>query len=288
MKKSVRIAMIICCLFYGKFKSQANNNLDKQDMFELISERQKRNIEYELIQYAEIRRENASMGDLLSRMWGHFGKPQAILFEGYEYNIKDKKTGLGFVVSYGASGPAYYAEKGNVEGLKPVVAAFEKFLASSKNVDCEIEVDTDFGLYLCGSKDGIPYDKEKYKNEVSDLFNSGSTGNQYFDDLIVHLKNSMENYLKEHKPSYTQMDIDECINYLTMYVITVLRTKTKDEGMYAIKTTVLVLNEVNKRSNNTLIETSEREQIVKIINLASSRMGYSSADVDITEEWREF
>lgn len=129
-------------------------------MFVLAPE-SNRDIEYEFIQYGEIRRKNAPIGDLLSRMWGHFGKPQNILFEGFTYNIKDQKTGLDLLGPFGASGPAYYAEKENVEKLQPTVLDFEKFLAASENADCEIEVDTDFGIYLCGAKDGVPYDKEK-------------------------------------------------------------------------------------------------------------------------------
>lgn len=120
-----------------------------------------RNVEYEFIQYGEIRNQSAPIGDLLSRLWGHFGEPQSILFEGFIYNIKYKNTGLSFIASFGASGPVYLGEQQNVEKLEPIVESFEKFLDTSPNVDCEIEIDTDFGIYLCGASNGIPYDKEK-------------------------------------------------------------------------------------------------------------------------------
>lgn len=130
------------------------------NMFEVAKEPE-RNIETTLIQYAEIRNESAAMGDFLSKLWGHFGKPQCILFEGYIYTLRDKKSGLYFEASFGASGPGYYGEKKNIEKLKPVIESFEKFIDESENFDCEIEIDTDFGIYLCGAKNGIPYDKEK-------------------------------------------------------------------------------------------------------------------------------
>jgi hypothetical protein len=202
MKKIIGFGLIVTALFCSNLKSQAKktaNNLN--NMYELVSETPKPNIEYELIQHGEIRRENASMGDLLSRMWGHFGKPQIILYEGYEYNIKDKKTGLDFIVSYGAFGPAFYAEKLNVEKIKPVVIMFEKFLDHSQNVDCEIEVETDFGIYLCGAKNGIPYDTPK-NGEQADQFSIGSSGNEVFDNLITKLKESMENPLKHDSLLY--------------------------------------------------------------------------------------
>lgn len=132
-----------------------------QNMYEKVNTPTNRNVEYDFIQNGKIRNENAPMGDMLSRLWTHFGKPENILFEGYTYNIKDKNTGLVFMVSFGASGPAYHAEKKDIDKLKPIIISFEKFLDSSYNADCEIEVDTDFGIYLCGAKNGVPYDREK-------------------------------------------------------------------------------------------------------------------------------
>lgn len=80
-------------------------------MYEIALEPKDKNLEYELIEYGKIRNESAPIGDMLSRLWGHFGKPQSILFEGYIYSLKDKTTGLNFIMSFGASGPVYLAEK---------------------------------------------------------------------------------------------------------------------------------------------------------------------------------
>ncbi|MDR6463353.1 hypothetical protein [Chryseobacterium sediminis] len=57
--------------------------------------------------------------------------------------------------------PGYDAKKNNIEKIKPRISEFELILDNSKNADCEEEIETDFGLFLCGAKDRIPYDKQK-------------------------------------------------------------------------------------------------------------------------------
>ena len=254
-----------------------------------LTPKQNRDVEYELIRPGKIRNENASMGDLLSRMWGHFGKPETILFEGFIYNIKDEKSGLDFLVSYGTSGPTFLAEKENLETLEPTILAFEEFLDNSKNVDCEIEIDTDFGIYLCGAKNGIPYDSEKYNNEKVDVFYGSSTGNQHFDDLILTLKKNLEINLNESDLSLRQIDIDECIFYLNAYVVAILKSKTYDGGMFALKMTITAINNLNKRTENTLIVGDIGGKIVEIVNLASyHQKRYSSSPEDLTKELRQW
>jgi hypothetical protein len=116
---------------------------------------------FELVDYGKIRNNSAPYGDLLSRMWTHFGKPESIMFEGFNYFIKDKQTNIIFLAFFGASGPGYAAKKNDIEKIKPRVSAFEVMLDNSKNADCEEEIETDFGVFLCGAKNGVPYDKQK-------------------------------------------------------------------------------------------------------------------------------
>ncbi|WP_144038416.1 hypothetical protein [Soonwooa buanensis] len=116
---------------------------------------------FELVEFGKIRNESAPMGDFLSRMWTNFGKPESVMFEGFNYFIKDTKTNVIFSVYFGASGPGYAAKKNDIEKVKPRIYELEKILDNSKNSDCEEEIETDFGTYLCGAKNGIPYDKEK-------------------------------------------------------------------------------------------------------------------------------
>lgn len=49
---------------------------------------------YELADYGKIRNEQAPIGDQISRMWQNFGKPETIMFEGFDYYIQDEKVEL--------------------------------------------------------------------------------------------------------------------------------------------------------------------------------------------------
>ncbi|MDQ1161520.1 hypothetical protein QE422_001888 [Chryseobacterium sp. SORGH_AS 447] len=115
-----------------------------------------------------------------------------------------------------------------------------------------------------------------------------STGDKEIDNLIVKLKKSMENYMKEANPSYSQKDVNECVSLLSNFVINIFKTHSKDEALLIVKSTVLKLNALNERCDHSLIETNEREQIAEIIILASHKMKYNSLNEDITEKWREW
>lgn len=116
---------------------------------------------FELVDFGKIRNESAPYGDLLSRMWTHFGKPESILYEGFNYFIKDTQTNIIFLAFFGASGPGYAAKRDEIEKIKPRISELETLLDHSKNADCEEEIENDFGVFLCGAKNGIPYDKPK-------------------------------------------------------------------------------------------------------------------------------
>lgn len=288
MKKLINICLIITTMLSSNLNSQVKKAYNKlNEMYELATEKPNLNIEYEFIQHGEIRKENASMGDLLSRMWGHFGKPQKILFEGYLYEIKDKKTGLSFTVSYGASGPAYYTEKVNVEKLRLAVIQFEKLLNDSENADCEIEIETDFGIYLCGSKNGIPYDIPK-DEEQSNQSNIRSSGDQDFDNLVTKLRDSMVNTVKEYNDLSIQNEIDNYVIYLSAFGKAIFNSKSKDETDYPIMVMVKMFNNSIKNERKVYLRKRERDQIVKILNFANQKMGYSASEEDVTKKWREW
>ena len=97
-------------------------------------------------------------GDLLGRLWGLFGAPDSIEFEGFTYNLRDRETGLCFSVYSGASGPAYGGRREDAIALGPVLDSLDLLLDSSEPADCLIEYDTDFGRYAAGWSDGHPID----------------------------------------------------------------------------------------------------------------------------------
>jgi hypothetical protein len=103
---------------------------------------------------------NAFIGDFVSRIWAHYGPPDSIHFEGFDYTFRDKETGLIFSAYSAGSGPAYGGNRQDAIKLEPVLAAFDRLLESTTPADCEIEYETDFGLYHSGARDGIPFDKK--------------------------------------------------------------------------------------------------------------------------------
>lgn len=115
-----------------------------------------------------------------------------------------------------------------------------------------------------------------------------TTQNKKYSDTIELLKSSMTEYMKSTEVSYTKTDIEECINILKQYLNNISKTKSKEEGLAIVKSTVLKLNTLNEKCDSGLIETSERETIAEIIISASSDKGYNSLNEDITEEWREW
>ncbi|MEA1849672.1 hypothetical protein U9K52_12175 [Chryseobacterium sp. MHB01] len=114
------------------------------------------------------------------------------------------------------------------------------------------------------------------------------TADHYYDDLIFNVKNDLESYMNKHKPSFTEMDINACITYLTAYVEAVSRSKTVDEMLFALKMIMVALNNLNKGCDHTLISESAKEKIIEIINMVSEEKGYNLFGRDITEEWREW
>lgn len=128
----------------------------------------------------------------------------------------------------------------------------------------------------------------KRESEITKAKKMNSTGDKNIDNLITNLKKSMEDYMKIANPSYSQNDIDDCATLLSAYSLGMFKTHSKEEGMEIVKATILKLNALNDKCDNTLIETNEREQIAEIIILVGNKMGYNSIDEDITEEWREW
>jgi hypothetical protein len=96
-------------------------------------------------------------GDFLSRLWSLYGPPDEVGFEGFTYTFRDKETGMIFTAYSAGSGPAYGGFVEDASKLDPILDLFEKLLQNTKPADCEIEFETDFGIYRTGAKDGVPF-----------------------------------------------------------------------------------------------------------------------------------
>ena len=90
----------------------------------------------------------------LSQIWGIFGKPHAITYEGFIYQLRQKSTGIVFLAYSGASGPAYSFSQKDFDIAKVVLDEFEKLLGTQEPVDCEITIENDFGKYRIGYRNG--------------------------------------------------------------------------------------------------------------------------------------
>jgi len=106
--------------------------------------------------------------------------------------------------------------------------------------------------------------------------------------LLDDLKASMVSYLETAQPPYTITDINSCEKILKAYIAGIQTSRSKAAGMQLVENTVLELNALNSKTQQTLIETDQREMIAEIIILASSRRGYNHDNEDITEQWREW
>ena len=126
----------------------------------------------------------------------------------------------------------------------------------------------------------------KPKKDKTELLNLKD--NPSFEKQISLLKKSMIEYMETADPSYSKNDVEECEKILNNYLSDMSNSKSKDEGMKIVKNTVEKLNQLNEKCNFELIETSEREQIVDVIILASSKKGYNRLEDDITENWRKW
>lgn len=135
---------------------------------------------------------------------------------------------------------------------------------------------------------GQPSSNKKLEQGNLKSKDSTQTTPKDLNKLLGDLKTSMISYMQTAQPSYTIDDINSCETILKQYLADMLTSKNKKAGMKIVKKTILTLNKLNNKTQETLIETGEREQIAEIINLAASRKGYNSADEDITEEWRQW
>jgi hypothetical protein len=124
---------------------------------------------------------------------------------------------------------------------------------------------------------------EKKQNNNEKIIENKNTANP-----VDILKSRMFAYLKEFHPPYTEKDVIECGDILNLYLAEITKSKSKEEGMKIVKSTIEKLNILNQKCEGSLIETLEREQICEIIIGASAQKGYNTIEEDITETWREW
>lgn len=128
--------------------------------------------------------------------------------------------------------------------------------------------------------------KRKENQRISEIMNNTEYKNQIQE--IELLEKSMTEYMDFAEPSYTEKDIEKCKSILIEFIQNIDKTSNREEGLKIVQSTILELNELNKKCDFDLIETNEREQIAGIIIGVGNQKGYNTLSEDITEEWREW
>lgn len=93
------------------------------------------------------------------------------------------------------------------------------------------------------------------------------------------------------KAGYTQADVDRCAGILGAFLqalAPISDKKSNAEILAIVHTAVSELNKLNQDCNECLIETSEREDLLALIESAARDAGLETAERDITYEWRQW
>jgi hypothetical protein len=100
-------------------------------------------------------------GVFLGKLWALFGPP-AQRAGGYEYTLRDEKTGLEFTAYVGPRGPSYGGELEQRYLLRPVVEALELLLEHTRPINCAFhyraDVELGGGTWVVGVSDGRSFD----------------------------------------------------------------------------------------------------------------------------------
>ena len=107
-------------------------------------------------------------------------------------------------------------------------------------------------------------------------------------NISLRLKEGMIDFIEPGETSYTEKDVEKCMDLISNCLQEIENANSQDEGMKIVEKAVLSLNELNEDCNYELIETDQQEDITQIIIIGGSLKGINSRDEDITEEWREW
>ena len=129
----------------------------------------------------------------------------------------------------------------------------------------------------CGGNNNSNFEKNR-NEQTQKITNKVKTINE----LKIDLRKSMIDYIKTGNANYNEKDVRKCISIIDKFLIDIKNSKSKEDGLLIVKNTVLQLNNINKKTNFSLIETMERENIAEIINLAGYEKGYNAKDEDVT------
>ncbi len=99
----------------------------------------------------------------------------------------------------------------------------------------------------------------------------------------------MLEFCQDEDCDYTKSDVKKCERLLLKYIdkLSGLANPTDEAIMEQVKDVVLALNKLNEKTDCSLIETLEREEIWQIIQDSAVECGLSSPADDVTEAWSD-
>lgn len=100
----------------------------------------------------------------------------------------------------------------------------------------------------------------------------------------------MLEFCQDEDCDFSKRDVKKCERLLLNYIeqLSRLADPTDEAIMEQVKEVVLALNRLNEKTDYSLIETLEREEIWQIIQDSAVECGLTSPAGDITEAWREW
>ena len=115
--------------------------------------------------------------------------------------------------------------------------------------------------------------------------------NRYQEQVIETVVEPMLSFMEEWDDcDYSAEDVQVCKSLINTYLETLdgMSEPSDEEIMEQVKILVLALNELNEKTDYTLIETDAREAICEVIQASAVDRGLKEYGEDITEDWREW
>lgn len=113
----------------------------------------------------------------------------------------------------------------------------------------------------------------------------------YEADIQENIVDPMLDFMAElDGEDYTEADVETCREALMAYLraLNALEAPDDEAILAQVEAVVLALNDLNERTDYTMIETGEREALCEIIQRAAEDCGLQDVPEDVTEAWRDW
>jgi hypothetical protein len=219
-----------------------------------------------------------------------------------EVTEKDRKVSYGFYKQKKYIDMYYNIIEDAPEYINSFTFSTQLYLSNAMQIMLKLQ--EKYGLdYVAKHKRDLYNHKEfipVYEDNQPNSPNQNEITEKITTKLTLKVIKNKKNFLKEWKKAlkeegdslgFTIEDVDKCASVLDEYIDKLQSYNgkaTNEEIMECVKEVVLSLNELNKKTDENLIETMEREELYEFIQQAAKLAGLETDETDITEEWREW